>query len=340
MKKISIYRLPIIAFFICLSIFLVMVNVSKPRVLILHSYAPDYSWVRDIDSGINSVLGKKSYVVKNHYLDTRQHPDIDYMLKAGLTARNMIKKWQPDVIIAVDDNAQMLVGKYFVNDPATSIVFASVQGVLEEYGYDTATNVTGIFQRIQLEAIKDALLQILPEGHRRIVHLSDASQTAIFSGGDINAYTWAPLELVSSTKCKTFEDWKVAIENSKGTGDILLIADYHSLKRSAADKSIVPSQEVIEWTEGNASIPGMSGWGSYVEDGGMIAVVASPFEQGEVSANMAVDIIENGKKPREIIFQDNQMYVVHLRESRVKAHKVQMPSIIEAFARATNHYYE
>jgi ABC-type uncharacterized transport system substrate-binding protein len=63
----------------------------------------------------------------------------------------------------------------------------------------------------------------------------------------------------------------------------------------------------------NTSLPSIGGWGFFVEDGGMVSTGVSPFEQGEESAKMAVEIIEKTK--------------------------LKLPKVYEAFARATNNYY-
>lgn len=339
MNKLSWQQIIVIIFFITLCIFLVSFNLLKPRVLILHSYATDYSWVNDVNKGIGEVIGKKPFSVKYFYLDTKRRPDTGYMTNAGIAARNLVNKWKPDVIIAVDDEAQMLVGKYYVNDPSINIVFTGVEGILEEYGYDTASNVTGMFEKIQLDALRETIAQIMPEGHRRIAHISDASQTALFSAGEINSFTWKPLELVDSTRCKTFEDWQMAVRKAQDKADILLLTDYYSIRRSSTDKTIVPPREIIQWTEQNSKLPGISHREVYVEDGGMMAVSASPLEQGQVAAEMALAIIEKGQKPGDIFFQENRLYIMHIREAAVKAHHIAMPKMFEAFARATGHYY-
>ena len=108
MNKLSWQQAIVIIFFIYLCIFPVSFYGLKPRVLILHSYATDYSWVNDVNKGIDEVIGKKPFSVKYYYLDTKKRPDTGYMTNAGIAARNLINKWKPDVIIAVDDEAQML----------------------------------------------------------------------------------------------------------------------------------------------------------------------------------------------------------------------------------------
>ena len=50
-----------IVFIVLLIMFLVMANLSKPRVFILHSYALDYSWVRDINEGLMRIFKQRQW---------------------------------------------------------------------------------------------------------------------------------------------------------------------------------------------------------------------------------------------------------------------------------------
>ena len=186
-EKTTWQQIIVIIFFISLCIFLVSFNLLKPRVLILHSYATDYSWVNDVNKGIDQVIGKKPFSVKYFYLDTKRRPDTGYMTNAGIAA--------------------------------------------------------------------------------------------------------------------------------------------------------VPPREIIQWTEQNSKLPGISHREVYVEDGVMMAVGASPLEQGQVAAEMVLAIIEKGQKPKDIFFRENRLYIMHIREAAVKAHHIAMPKTFEAFARATGHYY-
>ena len=99
----------------------------KPRVLVLHSYGTDYSWVTEVSEGINRVLAGKPYSMRWHYMDTKRHPDDAFKERAGQAARDVIEQWQPNVIVTVADNAQALVGKHYVNDPR----FADLPMILE-----------------------------------------------------------------------------------------------------------------------------------------------------------------------------------------------------------------
>ncbi len=135
-------------------------NAHKPRLLILHSYDEGYPWVRDINAGLKRVLNSKEnrYFVRWYYLDTKRHPEAGYKKNAGLVARRMIDDWRPDVIIAMDDDAQEYVAKYYRNKPGISVVFGGVNEEPETYDYQKAVNVTGILERLPLEVVKEGLL--------------------------------------------------------------------------------------------------------------------------------------------------------------------------------------
>ena len=341
MKQINFSKLMTVLFLLALTIFLIVQNISKPRILILHSYYTDFSWVRDINVGVKRVLEKQSYKVRWHYMDTKRHPDKDFKVRAGATVRDMIDSWQPDVILAIDDNAQEYVTKYYLDHPSIDIVFAGVNKTEAHYGFDSAKNVTGMLERINYEAVKDILVRVLPSDKRRIMHISDASPTSEGIHDEIESFDWSPLDFSQSIQTKTFDEWKKAIKDADGKTDFLLLTHYHTIKREA-DGPTMPPKEVMDWTMANSSLPGLSFWGFYVEDGGMMAIALSPYEQGEVAARMVVEIIEEQKSPKAIPVETSRLFVIYLRESEIKRkmQNLQIPLVYEAFARAMNNYYE
>ena len=331
-------------FLIVMCSFLILHNLDRPRLLILHSYSKDYSWVTDQNQGMQRIFQHKvSYPIKEHYLDTKNKPYPKYMKRAGREAKELIERWKPDLIIACDDDAQMLVGKYFVDNPHIKIVFTGIQGNYKKYGYDIANNVTGIFEKVSTHGVKETLMELNKNRAvklTKIFHLSDKSTYSQFVINEITSFDWQPFELVNSAEYETFEDWKNAVKKANNEADILLITNYHTIRRSAQDKSIVSPKEIIEWTEANSTLPGIGGWGFYVEDGGMLAVGISPYEQGEIAAQIAVDILTGKKQIQKISPQNGKQYIFYMRETNMKEHQLKLPPIYEAFARATNHYFE
>ncbi len=328
-------------FLICFIVVLVAKNISKPRIIVLQSYNPNFSWTHDIDIGIKRILAKHSFNIRWHYMDTKRHPSKEYKQRAGETARKMIDHWKPDVIIAVDDNAQQYVATYYLDHPSIKIVFAGVNKTVKSYGYDKASNVTGMLERINYAASKDILLQVLPTDKRRIKHISDSSTTSMGIHDEMELFDWSPLEFIESVQVDTLDEWKKEIKATNTLVDFILFTHYHTLKRSAHSDQIVPPKEVIEWTNQNSDLPGISFWGFYVEDGGMMAVALSPYEQGEFAAKMAVDIIK-GKSINDIPVKTNRLFLVYMRQSLIdeKLQGLSLPLVYEAFSKATQNYYE
>lgn len=336
--KNTIIRLLTVSFVTILIIFLVVTNLSKPRILVLHSYNLDFTWVENINVGILRVLEKKPYSIRWHYMDTKRNPSPEYKEKAGRNAIKAINQWNPNIIIAVDDNAQKFVAMHYNNSKAINIVFTGVNASVDTYGYDKAKNVTGILERIPFQEFREIFVQILPKNKRRIVHISDSSVTSQLVHEELTNVDWSPLKLVKSFQCETFKEWKEVIKNVDKIGDILLVTHYHTLQDENG-KTMSPT-DVMAWTAENVKIPDIGCWGFFVKDGGMMSIAVSPYEQGEEAAKMAVKIIEEKIPPNEIEVKINSLYVVHMRGDKLKERNISPPKMLEAFAKATNNYYE
>ncbi|CAK0774037.1 conserved hypothetical protein [Gammaproteobacteria bacterium] len=332
----------IIFYLIILMSFSIYINMKRPRVFVVHSYSMDFSWDADITVGINRIFNGKPYKIRKFFMDTKKHPDKLYMERIGATARKAIDSWNPDIIIALDDNAQQYVAKYYINKPNTKIVFAGVNKTIEDYGYQNAENTTGVLERLNYNAVKDILLQVMPRDKRKIIHISDSSDTSHGIHNEIQSFDWAPLKFVGSIQCETMDQWKLAIKNAEnGNANFILYTHYHTILETPGGK-VVPPKQVMSWTIENTKLPGVSFWGFYVEDGGMMAVALSPYEQGEIAAKMAQDIIELQKSPKDIPVYTSYLFVIYMRDSEIKKRMttLKLPIIYEAFARATNNYYE
>jgi ABC-type uncharacterized transport system substrate-binding protein len=318
-------------------------NIAKPRILILQSYDTGYAWTRDVDVGIHRVLDDEgNYVLRWHYMDLKRHPWPESKKAAGIQARHAIDEWQPDVVIAIDDDAQEYAAKYYVNKPGISIVFAGTNGSVAPYGYDKANNVTGILERKPLPALKEALMQpgFSRKPSLRVVEICDASETVKLDHESISTFDWKPLRYVGAHLVNTFDDWKAAVLAADTYADVILSSNYRRLSRSSSDRTLVPPQEVLAWTEAHSKLPMVGVNAFFIEDGGMLAIATSPFEQGEVAARMARKIIEGKVSPATIPITSTHQYIVVMHAGRMAAHNISLPPLYEAFARATNNYVE
>lgn len=322
---------------------LVWFNVSKPSILVLQSYDSKYPWTRDLNIGVNRVLNSPYlYRTRWYYMDTKRHPDAAYKESVGLAARHMINDMQPDVIIALDDDAQQYVARHYNNHPRIKVVFTGVNRNAEDYGYDKASNVTGILERVPTKAIRETLLssanfQALGRPVR-LGFLADPSETVQGDLRQMKAFDWAPVQFAAHGTAATFPQWKAELARLGKETDIILLSNYRKVRRSDTDSTLVPVKEMVEWTDTHSAVPVFSNNGFYTEEGGMLAIGASPFEQGEVAARMALAIILQGKKPSEIKIERTKHFIVTMNGSKMKAHGVELPMVYEAAARTGDKY--
>lgn len=313
-------------------------NASKPQVLILHSYNAEYAWTRDIDAGLNRVLNTLHGVsVSRHYMDTKRHADPRWLQRAGIIARRAIERIDPRVLIAVDDLAQELAAKHYVDDPGIDIVFAGINAGIEAYGYHQAGNVTGIFERKALAAVKEAVLALQRGGrplcdHPKLLYVMDPSPSLRNDRPLIDAFDWQPVTYLGSHVARDFAQWKEIVNVHSRRADVLMVANYRKLPRSAEDPTLVDAREVMQWTDRHSAAPVIGINAFNVEDGAMLSIGPSPYEQGEVAAQLARRIITEDIRAEAIPMQHGRQYVVAIHRPAMERRRLELPLIYEAYA--------
>lgn len=341
MNKIKYFIILTFLFLTCF--FIIKDNASTKRILILQSYNSDYSWTKDVDIGIKRVFGDDmSNSYRWHYMDTKNHPDPKSLEKAGIIARSVIDSVKPDVIIAVDDDAQEYVTKYYVNNPSLKIVFSGVNASIEKYNFDKANNVTGILERIPLSGLREMLQSISKNFDKaiRVVHISDNSKTVQLDDAFMKSYkNWHNLELLPSKLVSTFEEWKKAVIESQEQADYILVSNCRKIYCDEKKQKLASPKEVIKWTIDNSKTPVIAMNAFVVEDGALIAIAASPYEQGEEAARMALKIVnENILEP----IKSTSQFVIAVREEVEEKYPIfaNLPAIYTSFARYASKFYK
>jgi ABC-type uncharacterized transport system substrate-binding protein len=311
---------------------------------VLQSYRTDYSWTRDVDTGLRRVLESRlRYKVVWHYMDTKNHPDAEFKQRAAALALRAIENFKPHLIIAVDDDAQEYVAKHFVNRRGVAVVYAGINGPIEPYGYHRAANAAGILERRSMLDLRDAILAMrrreAPLGSR-VLHLGDHSESVRLDTLEIEDFDWQPLKLVRSARVATFGEWQGEIARAAGAADVILVSNYRNLRRKEGEPALVPPEEVVRWSEQHSPLPLIGLGGFFVEEGGMFAIGASGFEQGEVTARMAVRILEGEALPPDLGVHHPQQFIVYMRPAALEKRGVTLPRLYEAFARGTHNYFE
>ncbi|MBF0139370.1 MAG: hypothetical protein HQL74_03710 [Magnetococcales bacterium] len=320
-------------------------HLNKPKIVILHSYDKEYAWVKGVNAGINRVLeGHREYVVTWYYLDTKRHPLPEFKTNAGMAMRRMLEAAPPDVLIAIDDDAQAYVTRHLINHPTIKIVFAGVNNALSDYGFDQAHNVTGILERIPLAALKETLLLIAQDNQMRtpltIKFIGDRSETVMGDERYFRSFDMLPVQVVESSLVETFDEWQQAVRDSAGKVDFLVCSNYRKIKRQTNNPELVPPKELIQWTEKHSQVPLIGTNGFFSQDGGMLAIGTSPFEQGETAAKLALELLISNGQANLIPVRTSVQFVVAMRAPLIRARQLKLPRVYEAAARGINEYHE
>lgn len=330
--------------------YFVFYNYTRKKILVLHSYDATYSWVQGVNQGIDSVLKKQELInVQYYYMDTKRHPDEAYKRRAGQNAKQIIKMIDPDVILAVDDDAQQYVAASYMNQPDISVVFTGVNNKAEAYDYVKngvqATNVTGILERLPLEGIRDALLLLAEKqgikGPIRIVHISDNSQVVTYDDTYMHEFKgWGRVDLRPSKLVSTYDQWQKAIADAAQEADFIIISNYRKIYQSEGSDNLVSPHEIMKWTMENTKVP-IIGVNEFVaEDGASLAIAASPYEQGEVAAKQASRIITEKIPAKNVPIEKTKQFVVCMRPALLGKRNLNLPDVYSAFSRATKKTFD
>ena len=215
-------------------------------------------------------------------------------------------------------------------DLSPDIVFAGVNGEVDRYGYESASNVTGIFERKNYAAIVEKL-EVLRDAYGDQVDgirlLNDTSATATAESRVFREVSWEPFEPREPEQVSTFDDWKEKVKQANDDNVMLLIANYQNVRGKDGDR--VRPRDLISWTEREAKLPVLGLNTRFVADGGMITIAISGTEQGRVALDMAMDSIRG--KPRRPYAQAKQ-YTIGMNQSLVRRRDLKLPSIYQAFS--------
>ncbi|GDY25758.1 hypothetical protein AHAT_16480 [Agarivorans sp. Toyoura001] len=345
MKKILL-SIVMLSFLVATITITLVEGASRPRILILHSYDTDYSWTRTVNQGIKRVKTAHLNVdIRYHYMNTKNQSSEAAKRRAAVVAHRVVDSYLPDVLIVIDDDAQRLVAVDYLDRPELQIVFAGVNAELETYGYQNANNVTGILERKSVLAIKE-VLRLLVEAQPtpgkldgKVIYLSDKSSSAKHDADYLAKQQWDPILYQGHLAVSSFEEWKQTVLSLAGRYQFLLVGGYRKLVGGEGGE-FVSAKDVAQWTEQHSPLPiiGINAFNS--EDGMMLSIGASPFEQGEVAFTRAMQLVDKPSNLAQMPVTVSKQYIVALRREALLKREIQVPKVLEAFARATDNYFE
>ncbi len=315
----------LIAFIVLLGFF----NATKPRILVLHSAGAESSWAREMDRGMREALdrNRRPLAVEWNYLGTDSPAARNRTGEALAQAQRAMARFNPDVLIAVDDQANSLLARDYAGRARPRILYVSMNRPPADFGYAGATNVSGISEQMPLAAIRDAVVAMFPGRNPRVHVLGVDGETGRAEMDEAKAFDWAPLQLGETALVTRAAGWHDFVKRT-GAEDILLLLGTKDLPD---EYGAMTAGEINRWTEENATALPIGTEVDFVADGGGLSFSPPPDDYGEKAIELALDWLDDRDTPGAPPPVVSDHFEVAVRQSRMADRGVALPPIyIEA----------
>jgi len=346
-------RLMIFGFVVGGLLALASFKASLPRLLILHSGSEASAWVRGLDLAFERELqeSRRPVRVERHYLRLDEPGTSPEAVRVRVQdARRAIDRLSPDLLIAVDDEANDLVARHDAGRPDLRRLYVSIDQPPSRYGYSGHASVTGVAETLPLLAVRDAIEALRgaapfaaaePAGRPlRVAALARDGETGRAELEQVRRFDWAPLQLVDTTAVSDFGQWKRVCESWAGEADIVLVLSYRGMPLAAGSAKAVTGAELSDWMERTCRpVPiGMSS--GYVADGGGLSIAPSPGEYGKISMRMALQWLTLGRHAKPPEAREATHFDVALRAKLLRRRGLQLPPLYIEAAHARDAYFD
>lgn len=261
------------------------------KVLFVDSYHEGYGWSDGITEGVSSIIGNSGAELKVHRMDTKRNTDQAFIEQAAVETKNLIDEWQPDVVIAADDNASKYVIMPHYRDADLPFVFAGVNWdeTVYEFPY---RNVTGM---VEVSAAGE-LVEILQSmgGGEKIGFIGSNTATTIKEAENQQRVFGLNYDV---KLVDTMAEWKTAFIELQENNDIVIV-------QNNAGINDWDSAEAAAFHEANTKVP-TGAFYDFMEPYAVIGFQKVAQEQGEWAAEAALKILA-GTAPTDIPITQNQ----------------------------------
>lgn len=298
-----------------------LVSYTPPKILFIDSYHQGYYWSDDIEKGLKKSLGLQQSSDDNliappvmlniFHMNAKLRPDEKDQKAAARQALKTIDQFQPDLIVACDDNAAKYILQPYLLDSATPIIFCGINYDASPYNLPTAHG-TGMLEIEPITETVDVLSQYANGKRLGYIGSKDTTNTKSISYQErLLGQPFTAGYLVSS-----FDEWKKAYIKLQDQVDMLLILNPIGVKDWSGE-------EAEDFIMHNTKIPSGA-----VSNGEMryclLGYVKIPEEQGWWAGKTAKRILE-GTSPKSIPVTSNSQSRLHLNPSLANAIGIRFP---------------
>lgn len=305
-------------------------NATKPRILVLQSGRQDSPWVGEVDRGMREVLkqNRRPVSVEWDYMGLGGPTSVANTDTARAEAVRAIDRINPDVLIAVDDEANLLVARDYVGRSTPRVVYVSLDRRPDDYGYVGARNVSGIAERLPFQAIKEALTVVAPGRVPGVALLGVDTVTGRAEMAQAEAFDWGASKITGAQLVSTAEDWRGFV-NGVSASDVLVILSSEDLPER--DGTPFTAADASRWTQQNSKALPIGSQVDFVLNGGALGFSPDPDEYGEAAIRLALDWLDARSTPGAPAPVESSHFAVSVRRDALLGRGIVLPPIyIEA----------
>ncbi len=255
------------------------------KILFINSYHEGYPWSDGIYQAIEDTIRGTDIQLVQFEMDTKRHFSEQSKKTAAEKARSLIGTFQPDVVIASDDNAsKYLIAPYYKNSKVP-FVFCGVNWDASDYGFPTE-NITGMIEVQLIDQIVATLKKYAGGDRIGFIKGDDLSarKEAIFYEKRFNIN-------ITRRFVKKYSEWQRAYLDLQKETDMILVGN------SASIPDWNP-EAAKQFVEENTTVP-TGNWDKWMKDYALVTYATVPAEQGQWAAKAALKIL-NGTAPGSI----------------------------------------
>lgn len=191
------------------------------RILYVNSYHLGFAGSDPITRGIKRVLEAHRVELRIIYLDTKRNPSEDFIKAAALKAKAVIEAFQPDAVIASDDNASKYLIMPYYKDADLPFVFCGVNWDASVYGFPYQ-NVTGMIE-----------VALVPEILKHLKKYAKGDRIGFIAGDRLSEHKNLRyymqrfnIDFQSIYFAKTFDEWKQGFLDLQDEVDMVIMTNH------------------------------------------------------------------------------------------------------------------
>lgn len=252
------------------------------KIFYINSYHEGYPSSDDIARGIQDVLKDEPVNLQTFYMDTKRNKDEAFIESQTAEVLDRINEFNPDILIASDDNAVRYVVLPHFKGKEMPVIFCGVNWSAEKYGLP-ADNVTGVLEVLPVEKGISYIREYYPEAGR-ITILSEYSNSEMKNiDFVIDIIRGMGLE-ADYLLAEHFEDWKSMYLSSQQSSDMLYLPTNGAIENWN-------HKEAVDFVKSNIRVPTLT-CDDFMMPYVAFGVTKIQSEQGIKSAEMALDVLE------------------------------------------------